>query len=53
MTESDAKHDVNKVKVGIIVTCRYNSNRLHGKILMKIEGKEVLGYINERLSTIR
>jgi len=50
MTESDAKYDVNKVKVGIVVTCRYNSSRLPGKILMKIEGKEVLGYINERLS---
>jgi spore coat polysaccharide biosynthesis protein SpsF len=45
MTESD----VNNVKVGIVITCRYNSNRLPGKILMKIEGKEVLGYINERL----
>ena len=49
MTESDAKYDVNKVKVGIVITCRYNSNRLPGKVLMKIEGKEVLGYINERL----
>lgn len=52
MTESDAKYDVNKVKVGIVITCRYNSNRLPGKILMKIEGKEVLGYINERLSHV-
>ena len=48
MTESD----VNNVKVGIVITCRYNSNRLPGKILMKIEGKEVLGYINERLSHV-
>ncbi|UCH12239.1 MAG: hypothetical protein JSW18_05345 [Candidatus Omnitrophota bacterium] len=39
-------------EVGIIILCRYNSNRLPGKILMKIRGKEVLGYINERLSRV-
>jgi len=52
MTESDTKYDISDVKVGIVITCRYNSNRLPGKILMKIEGKEVLGYINERLSHV-
>jgi spore coat polysaccharide biosynthesis protein SpsF len=37
---------------GIIVLCRYNSSRLPGKILKKLNGKEILTYILERLSCI-
>lgn len=37
---------------GIIVLCRYNSTRLPGKILKKINGKEILGYILERLRVL-
>lgn len=37
---------------GIIILCRYNSSRLHGKILKKINGKEILQYIIERLSEL-
>ncbi len=37
-------------RVGVIVLCRYDSNRLPGKILKKIKGKEILGYVCERLS---
>lgn len=37
---------------GIIVLCRYNSSRLPGKILMKLKGKELLGYIMERLAVL-
>ena len=37
------------MKVGIIVICRYNSSRLPGKILKKINGKPLLSYIIERL----
>lgn len=35
-------------KAGIIILCRYDSTRLPGKVLLKIAGKEVLGYIYER-----
>ncbi len=37
------------LKVGLIILCRYNSSRLPGKILLPINGKEVLLYIYERL----
>jgi len=37
---------------GIIVLCRYNSSRLYGKILKKINGKEILQYIFERLEEL-
>lgn len=37
---------------GIIVLCRYNSSRLHGKIMKKINGKEILTYILERLAIL-
>ena len=36
-------------KIGAIILCRYNSTRLPGKALIKIAGKEALGYIYERL----
>lgn len=39
--------------IGIIILCRYNSNRLPGKILRKIGGKELLIYIIERLEKIK
>lgn len=39
-------------KVGVIVLSRFNSSRLPGKALKKIEGKEVLTYIIERLSQV-
>ncbi len=39
--------------IGIIILCRYNSNRLPGKILRKINGKELLIYIIERLNKIK
>lgn len=38
--------------IGIIILCRYNSSRLPGKILRKIENKEILGYIYERLEPL-
>lgn len=38
---------------GIVVLCRYNSSRLPGKILRPINGKELLGYILERLETLQ
>ena len=34
---------------GIIILCRYNSTRLPGKILRKLNGKPILHYIIERL----
>ena len=37
---------------GLIILCRYNSNRLPGKILKEINGKTILKYIYERLSKI-
>jgi len=36
-------------KIGVIILSRYNSARLPGKALIKIAGKEVLGYVYERL----
>ena len=39
--------------IGVIILCRYNSNRLPGKILKEIEGKAVLKYIYERLQLIK
>lgn len=36
-------------KIGVIILSRYNSSRLPGKALMKINDKEVLTYIIERL----
>ncbi|MFX0556030.1 cytidylyltransferase domain-containing protein [Maribacter sp. CXY002] len=38
---------------GIIVLCRYNSSRLPGKILKKINGKPILEYIIERLDGLK
>ena len=38
------------MKIGIIILCRYDSNRLPGKILKRINGKPVLNYIIERLT---
>ncbi len=40
------------MKIGFIILCRYNSSRLPGKILKKIEGKEILQYIVDSLSNI-
>ena len=40
------------IKTGIIILCRYNSSRLPGKILKKINGKEILLYIIERIKKI-
>ena len=40
------------MKIGIIILCRYDSNRLPGKILKKINGKRVLDYIIERLKLV-
>ena len=37
------------MKIGIIIPCRYDSRRLPGKTLRKIEDKETLLYIYERL----
>ncbi len=36
-------------KIGAVILCRHNSTRLPGKALIKIAGKEALGYIYERL----
>jgi len=52
ITKGNIVYEKNMVKVGIIIPCRYNSNRLPGKILIKIAGKEVLSYIIERLSYV-
>ncbi len=43
---------VRGLKIGIILLSRYNSSRLPGKALMKINGKPLLSGIIERLSTI-
>lgn len=40
------------IKIGFLIICRYNSNRLPGKILKEINGKPVLKYIHERLLKI-
>ncbi|MFH1868825.1 MAG: hypothetical protein ABH843_07630 [Candidatus Omnitrophota bacterium] len=40
------------MKTGIIIPARYDSKRLPGKVLEKINGKEVLLYIYERLKMI-
>jgi len=37
---------------GIIVLCRFNSSRLPGKILKKVNGKPLLLYIVERLNSV-
>lgn len=37
------------VNIGIVILSRYSSNRLPGKALIKIKGKEILKYIVERL----
>ena len=39
--------------IGVIILCRYNSNRLPGKILKEIKGKAILKYIYERLQLIK
>ena len=38
--------------IGAVVLCRYNSNRLPGKILKTINSKPILGYIIEKLLTV-
>ncbi len=40
------------MKVGIVILSRFSSNRLPGKALMKINGKTILQYIIERLTTV-
>lgn len=40
------------MKIGFVVICRYNSNRLPGKILKEINGKPIIQYIFERLQEI-
>ena len=39
-------------KIGCMILCRYNSRRLPGKILYKINNKVVLDYIYERVNII-
>ena len=41
------------MKIGAIVICRYNSSRLPGKILKKINNKALLTYIIERLKCVQ
>jgi len=41
------------MKIGIIVLCRYDSKRLPGKILKKIQGKTILSHIIDRLHKVR
>ena len=41
------------MKIGAVVICRYNSSRLPGKILKKINNKTLLAYIIERLECVR
>ncbi len=47
-TGNKNQHTMN---IGFIILCRYNSRRLPGKILKKINGKPILQYIIERLQT--
>lgn len=37
------------MKIGIAILCRYSSSRLPGKILREINGRTILGHINDRL----
>jgi spore coat polysaccharide biosynthesis protein SpsF len=39
------------MKIGIIISVRMSSERLPGKVLKKIKGKEIIKYIYERLET--
>ncbi len=41
------------MKVGAVVICRFNSSRLPGKILKKINNKTLLTYIIERLKCVK
>ena len=41
------------MKIGAVIICRYNSSRLPGKILKKINGKSILTYIIERLKCVQ
>ena len=38
--------------VGVVIVCRYNSTRLPGKILKKIEGKSILKRIYYRINQV-
>jgi len=40
------------MRIGFVIICRYNSNRLPGKILKEINGKPIIQYIIERLQKI-
>jgi len=40
------------MKVGVLVLCRYNSNRLPGKILKRIKNKSILLYILEKIEFV-
>ena len=40
------------MNIGMIILCRYDSSRLHGKILRPINGKPILAYIYERLRMV-
>jgi len=40
------------MKIGAIIICRYNSSRLPGKILKKINGKSILSHIIQRLQSL-
>ena len=40
------------MEIGFIILCRYNSSRLPGKILKKIQGKSILQYIVDSLSNV-
>lgn len=41
-----------KLKIGVIILCRYNSSRLPGKILREINRKPILEYIVEKIQTV-
>lgn len=43
---------MNEYSLGVIVLARFNSFRLPGKALIKIEGKELLGHVIDRLATV-
>ena len=40
------------MKIGVVILCRYNSKRLPGKILKKINEKPILEYIIERVKEV-
>ena len=41
------------MKLVSIIQARMNSTRLPGKVLMKVDGKPMIGYLTDRLKKIK